>query len=615
MDGGANSHKATPDRTAFRPEFSAFAKFEYPIKHVGSLPAPELKKSSPSSYPCVSDETHDKESQLKTAHKTSPTQTQKTFDSDSFVDRTSDAPENGSTPAIDVCTERGAGIRLVDPGITPLEPLIGRFESPTRPLTNPMTSNDRIQKWMASLARPNVMDHSLLCSPLDTREEGPIQEASLFPGDGSKPDSLEFGNHASNEFPAADLIQLNTPNRPPTPEAERSTSGACLLDSNSPPKMTYGMYFPMNLAMKTKASTTPRIDPLQKTFQMNEENLMDDSTAAIYTPALMDTLAPRKSSTPLTITNEPGLSMDPEEPGDDTPIFGKEETEPRELHQTMRQQASADKSWAQVASSPAGKKKQESTAFGVNVVVKDRTDRSQHVGGSIRVLAWRFSNHRQHEPVKRLPPPGHSSESPVTSVCQVPGGDREPSSRRLQGLTEVLQEANSQAKDILKILQVTPGRLKLEARLGRLCINNLSASFVNIGQGPSWETREIQQVIDKIDRSVGFHTVLTTNGAEAELIPTMAYSKGKQWDLYSRTVWYDFVCECRDGGNRMVIEVDGMTFAHACRTMAQDLAGLYIHCAKRAWDVRVGVTRFDDDEVPDDFRNFARRLVRSLSIS
>jgi hypothetical protein len=189
--------------------------------------------------------------------------------------------------------------------------------------------------------------------------------------------------------------------------------------------------------------------------------------------------------------------------------------------------------------------------------------------------------------------------------------------RRPEGLTQILHEANSQAKKILDILQVTPGRVGLEARLGRLCINNLPAATVNTGisNGPFWEAQKIQDAIDFADGNMGFHTVLTTNGAEADLLPSMASSKGKQWNLYEKKVWYDFVCESKDGGERMIVEVDASTFVHLCRSLAQELPGIYIHCAKRAWDVRVAVTRTDEDEVPEDFRDFARSLVKSLSIS
>jgi hypothetical protein len=186
------------------------------------------------------------------------------------------------------------------------------------------------------------------------------------PEQGFNSSDERLGIQNQNAYPTDKLNQSDPAARPSTPKLEPPASSACLLDSGSPP-MTYGMFYPMNLAQRGNPLTGPQASSLKETPLAIERDLMDQSIGPIYTPALMDTLVPEGRTS------------------NSTPSFQKKKTQPKEVFETMRQKAGAEKSWAQIASSTAGKKKEskESTSFGVNVVVRGSFGRSQvsHASG------------------------------------------------------------------------------------------------------------------------------------------------------------------------------------------------------------------------------------------
>ncbi|KAH6898509.1 hypothetical protein B0T10DRAFT_111649 [Thelonectria olida] len=615
----------------FRPEFRPFADFEYQTKRAGSIPVTEPKKSSSVSCPLPSEQSETTVPQsLSTIPKESQKQTRKTSDAGSYFEKIVQSLKNGKdkSPAKELLPRKDAAASINDPRASAPESLFGNCKVPPGPVLAPMTATDRVKTWMTSLEEVDLIDHSDLRSPLGPSERSdPVRNDSDIRGTtilnglehGFNSSDERFGNRNQDAHLADNLIELDDIAGPLTPKPEPRASSACLLDSGSPP-MTYGMFYPMNLAQQEEPSGRPQAFPSQETSLAIERHLIDQAVRPIYTPALMDTFVSRVAEG---------------QASDSTPSFQRKKDGPKQLFETMRQKAGAEKSWAQIASSTTKKKQtQESLSLGANVVVRGPFGRSQashtellaprsprplssKTGPSVCASLQKYDSPTKRPLCEPLPARSQPAVTSRGNKEELSTLTQKRATRRLEGLTQILSRANKQAKEVLDILQVTPGGLRLEARLGRLCINDLSASVVNTGTGddPSWEAQKIQDAIDFDDGRMGFHTVLTTNGAEADLLPSMVSSKGKPWGLCEKKVWYDFVCESKDGGDRMTVEVDASTFVHLCRSTAQELPGIYIHCAKRAWDVHVEVTRIDHDEVPEDFRDFARSLVKSLSIS
>jgi hypothetical protein len=80
-------------------------------------------------------------------------------------------------------------------------------------------------------------------------------------------------------------------------------------------------------------------------------------------------------------------------------------------------------------------------------------------------------------------------------------------------------------------------------------------------------------------------------------------------------VYYEIVCKSHDGATSLVVKVDADTFEYECLPATQELSHLYVHCARRAWDVKFAISRMDMEAVPEAFKLFARSLVHSMSIS
>ncbi|KAH7162930.1 hypothetical protein B0J13DRAFT_669572 [Dactylonectria estremocensis] len=179
--------------------------------------------------------------------------------------------------------------------------------------------------------------------------------------------------------------------------------------------------------------------------------------------------------------------------------------------------------------------------------------------------------------------------------------------------SRIIGDAEMKVKELFKVLQITPGLIRLEARFGRICINDVPDNNVNLGKGPSWDAREEPKFDD--DDRIGFHTTLTTNGAEVDLMPGLFPSKGRSLTVSDKQVYYDITCTSKDRDDIIVIEIDASNFTYVCRSPNQELPGVYIHCAKRAWDIQLSARRVSFGEVPEDFRQFASSLVESLSIS
>ncbi|KAI5466214.1 hypothetical protein BGZ63DRAFT_460831 [Mariannaea sp. PMI_226] len=583
--------------------FGPFADFIYPVKSRGFVATSEPKRPIPNSIL----EKNSDQSNSTIPHNS---------DSDMFLEQTSKFRGHRSSSRVRTNkSDKGSGAHEVFKGKS--------HANNTWIERSTMSNVDKVANWMAGLKspatsrRPESQPQLLMDEPMDLLSD------TL--GTGSSHTYVDC-THPGNVVP--NLVKSTTqPNDShlfdPIPDTMMPVSGLqaaaatriseSLLDSDPPPGLLSDMFSPLNVTLQRHSNYGP---PASSARHPQESNLMDSCIDHIFTPALMD-IHPQKNnkavSTPAALQGV--VAMEDEPNGDTTPIARKRVSHGEAFIETMRQKSGVRKTWAQALIGECDSKMERGNSFGANVAIKIKSS------PSARKREASLNKHSFHDypPVPKLETtptkiaktltPGLQQPPATSGQTQTPG--------KPEGLDEVLDGAQDYMKDMFSILQLTPGRINLEARFGRLCIKNLSPSLVNMGTGPYWDAHMVLNSFDIGDENIGFHTVLTTNGMEAEILPTTATSKGKRWTLNKRDVHYDFICQSKEDGDRKVVEIDASNFEYSCRPVTQELPGLYIHCTKRAWDLRVGVTRLADvvDDVPANFRDFAGHLVRSLVVT
>lgn len=188
-------------------------------------------------------------------------------------------------------------------------------------------------------------------------------------------------------------------------------------------------------------------------------------------------------------------------------------------------------------------------------------------------------------------------------------------SSKALGHDETLKVADGQLTTLSRALCVIPGRLQLEAKFGRLCVKNQHESNINIGKGPRFSA---DQVLDSLydkgfnEKNVCFCTTLTAHGMDADSIPQTRLLGGAAWHLLGTQVFYDFRCKSARYGT-VTVEVDAETFSYRCINEMQELSCVYIHCLKRAWDVKVSLSCCEDTGLSDGCET--SKFVDSLRIS
>ncbi|KAF4978082.1 hypothetical protein FZEAL_5472 [Fusarium zealandicum] len=402
----------------------------------------------------------------------------------------------------------------------------------------------------------------------------------------------------------------------PPPQTPKRARTQCLLDSESPKREFHGMFAVVDHRIKEVTNHQGGSRDDRRVIPPGE-NLMDYLEAPISTPALMDGF-PRMNSR--VFWPRTGNTLGTED-DDANAVFGKQTDKRKEVFRTMKQQASPGPSWANVASTKKKPdSKEETITFGQNVrvtVVPERLKPSSPKKSAINDadINKRGPSVNQGKGVqqttRRLPGPEFLSDG----IRTVPGMDPVPMA--FVECVEVVERAEKELQNLLRMLQVTPGKLRLEANFGRLCIKNLVPSLVNIGEGPSWFAPQVLEDLNTDgfeEEHMGFYTILTTSGAEANLIPKLAACKAA-WMLKEKQVTYDFVCVSNQHSSSFVVKVDADTFKYECLPVAQEMSRLHVHCVQRAWDVQFTINRTSVDALPEDLKGFAASLVRSLNIS
>jgi hypothetical protein len=306
-------------------------------------------------------------------------------------------------------------------------------------------------------------------------------------------------------------------------------------------------------------------------------------------------------------------------------VFGRKDDRPRDLFETMRQQAPAPvSSWANIASR---KKpiKEECRNFGRNVPVKVITDgRPKACGtgekepvrldGSSAQVACGVGNMPKRQ--QQIQTDETKSSGPRLNLAPrsshiVPGMDM-PVMVHVD-CSKIAVQAEAKLQKLMEIVQIVPGKIIVKADFGRLCLKGESPSLVNNGQEPFWSASEVDKTLNSKMLDVGFYPILSTSGEEANLIPQL-FGGRASWLATSKQTFYEFLCVGETATAPLVIRVDADTFRHECLALPQELSQAYVHCTQRAWDVKFSVSRIDMGRITKDFEEFAASLVRSMGV-
>lgn len=401
-----------------------------------------------------------------------------------------------------------------------------------------------------------------------------------------------------------------------------------LLDSESPIKIFHGMFAPVDpfsLEMEAGLDQGGSTREQQRTLPPGE-SLMDYVDSPLHTPALMDRIGRVEQNSQPGKENKSAAGDSPDV------VFRKQGDTAKKLFQTMRQKAAPRPTWANIASKKKTTEGQDEEApFGPNVRVtnvpgipkpggSEKENHSRVNAAGSQTLLKNESSSKNEGPSRGMSSGlGTVSKDrclPVSAKRAVPGMD--PATPDFMEGIEVVAKAEGKLLELVRILQVMPGLIRLEAKFGRVCLKNQPPSLVNIGQGPAWSS---ESVLDRLNSNehgnqgtVGFYPILTTSGVEADLLSQLAGCKSS-WMLSEKQVYYEIVCKPHDGAAPLVVKVDAETFEYECLPATQELSHLYVHCARRAWDVKFAISRVDLEAVPEAFKLFAESLVHSLSIS
>ncbi|KAM0216634.1 hypothetical protein ACHAPA_007584 [Fusarium lateritium] len=357
-----------------------------------------------------------------------------------------------------------------------------------------------------------------------------------------------------------------------------------------------------------------------ETRDRQPSNLMDVVDDPIDTPILGEMLYPIRHR------EHEATSMAQNSSAEIT--FRRQDDRPRDLFETMRQQAPAPvSSWANVVSSKKPDKKEERQTFGRNVSVKVVTDsrskacgpekkepvRLNRVSSQVAPSVSNTPTTRTQQPIQndetksRVPRPNLAPRS----LGAVPGMDM-PILDQVDS-SKIVVQAEAKLRELMEIVQIVPGKIIVKADFGRLCLKGEPPSLVNNGQEPFWSASKVHRTLNSKILDVGFYPILTTSGEEANLIPEL-FGGRASWLLTNKQCFYEFLCMAETETAPLVIRVDADTFRHECLALAQELSQSYVHCTQRAWDVKFSVSRIDMGRITKDFEDFAASLVRSMGI-
>ncbi|QGI58986.1 hypothetical protein CEK26_001111 [Fusarium fujikuroi] len=341
------------------------------------------------------------------------------------------------------------------------------------------------------------------------------------------------------------------------------------------------------------------------------KDLMDIDDGPITTPALMDNIPLHDDGNKLQTVSEDQVVHS-------EVTFGKRNHQEKRLFDTMRQKAGSGLSWANVASKKKDEKQDDKPTFGLNVPVafvpdnrsatqSSTTPTSKVIASLDHIPAKQKEEHAKDKSISVEKP----KPDPATPAFRIVPGMVMPTTDH-EEYSDFLPEAENKLRKLVEVLQIVPGKVSIQAQFGRLCRKDIFPALVYDGQAPSWAVNKTVEALDTGNPHMGFYPILTTSGAEANLIPQMLGGRSP-WELTGKRVYYEFHCFAGKTPE-VIVEVDADTFQHQHFPPTTEVSKAFVHCTQRAWDIKISVSRMYTQAMADDMEEFAASLVRSMSI-
>ncbi|KAF5600114.1 hypothetical protein FPANT_2691 [Fusarium pseudoanthophilum] len=454
-------------------------------------------------------------------------------------------------------------------------------------------NNKKITNWLCSIESSGDGDH--------------LKLPSLLTGDGEKQDE---GTAASLPCDSRQCI-----------EEPRfvSTKDVPLMAANIKDQMPGSDYhaslsqLPLGLEMPEN-SFEPLDFPNPSVLQSNAtKDLMDINDGPIPTPALMDNIPLHDRGNKLQTISEDQVTCS-------EVTFGKRNFREKTLFDTMRQKAGSGLSWASVASKKKDDNRDDKPTFGFNVPVtfvpdnrsatqRSATPASEVIASLNPIPAEQREEHDRDQSILVEQP----KTDPVSPALRIVPGVLMPSAIEWED-SEFLSQVEDKLRKLVEVLQIVPGKVSIQAQFGRLCRKDIFPGLVydSQSQSPSWAVDETVEALNSQNPHMGFYPILTTSGAEANSIPRMSGGRSP-WILTGKRVYYEFHCFAGKTPE-VIVQVDADTFGHQYFPPTTEVSKTFVHCTRRAWDIKFSVSRMYIEGMADDMEEFAASLVRSLSI-
>ena len=476
----------------------------------------------------------------------------------------------------------------------------------------PASATDcQVAKWVEGVQRANI-DSVPSEEPQLSDTETPNTTGALTPAPHG---TLLIGDNKAQEELPEDLMEFESnSSQPKTPV--RKTSTRCLLESETPDRE--GALLEYEALTSRDYSCGTAKDDIHSTGEPYD--LMDSTDPVPSIPDFEPLGFLRGYAT-----------VNPQELGNrsiihDLSLFGIEEDKPKELHQTMNQRAgNKTKSPSKNSIQNVPQRDPQNHGTGDAGISQPRPASSDVVRGRSAgqsVEYYKSVKVKKTSPAKQVEP-----VHPLPALAKTIEGLRWPHLKNnfdLRGnSSQLVKTISARMKEMVGILQLVPGKVKLELKFGRLWFSGLSETDIHSDSSPQlWDITEIQRYLDDMaahdsSHRVIFQSILTSCGEDAEKLSQLRAPGEPRWEAPHTKVSYDFFCSYTEGNRtatRFKVVVDAETFEHVCLGLDEELSNISVHCPLYAWDVKVCATRARSAGFPVECEKFAKLLVESLGV-
>ncbi|KAK0389540.1 hypothetical protein NLU13_3115 [Sarocladium strictum] len=152
-------------------------------------------------------------------------------------------------------------------------------------------------------------------------------------------------------------------------------------------------------------------------------------------------------------------------------------------------------------------------------------------------------------------------------------------------------------RHLFDVLCLTPGKVGLELRFGRILLHGLDHNEVctsPVRDVPSRTSEEIARYLESRltggEGAPGFSSLLSSDATDATLISKMK-------------------------PHGFTISIDAESFAYEVSAASTELANAFLHCPHSAWDLKIAAIHHSTPEELEEWMAFSKSMVESLHVS